>query len=69
MIVIASGVFCRKLIGRAKELTRLVNDARYAAERRSCLIVIRGEAGVGKTRLLGEFIDTMVRTGRRGIVA
>ena len=54
--MISSGVFCRELVGRAGELAHLALRARGDGTRRSALIVVRGEAGVGKSRLVAEFV-------------
>ncbi|HYW54997.1 MAG TPA: AAA family ATPase [Dongiaceae bacterium] len=54
--MISSGVFCRELVGRAGELAHLALRARGDRTRRSALIVVRGEAGVGKSRLVAEFV-------------
>ena len=53
--MISSGIVSRQLIGRSSELTFLVERARDAAHHGGC-VVIRGEAGVGKTRLLNDFV-------------
>jgi DNA-binding NarL/FixJ family response regulator/tetratricopeptide (TPR) repeat protein/type II secretory pathway predicted ATPase ExeA len=54
--VISSAVLCRELIGRSSELEHLLAAVRQApASRSSAVVVIRGEAGVGKTRLAKEF--------------
>jgi DNA-binding SARP family transcriptional activator len=45
------------LIGREAELTRLAETAAQACrERRACGLVLEGESGSGKTRLLEEFL-------------
>ena len=54
--MISSGVFCKELVGRAGELAHLALRARGDRARRSALIVVRGEAGVGKSRLVAEFV-------------
>ena len=56
LTVISSGVFCKELVGRAGELSHLALRARGDGSRRSALIVVRGEAGVGKSRLVAEFV-------------
>jgi DNA-binding SARP family transcriptional activator/tetratricopeptide (TPR) repeat protein len=42
------------VVGRQAELTRLLAAAREAAHGRGQLIILRGDAGIGKTRLLQE---------------
>jgi ATP/maltotriose-dependent transcriptional regulator MalT len=66
--VIASGVFCRQLVGRAGELAHLALRARGDGVRRSALIVVRGEAGVGKSRLVAEFAAAVARENWRTVV-
>ncbi|HTD36907.1 MAG TPA: AAA family ATPase [Candidatus Limnocylindrales bacterium] len=67
--MISSGVFCRELVGRRAELEHLAARARRGAARRSALIVVRGEAGVGKTRLVTEFAAAAGRDGTRTVLA
>ena len=57
------------LVGRDDELRLLVDSHRkLAGERRAALVTIFGNAGVGKSRLVAEFIETIgpdqVRSGR-----
>lgn len=56
------------VVGRDAELTALREHARVAATGRPRVVVISGEAGVGKTRLIGEFERVMVADGARVIV-
>ncbi len=63
--VISSGVFCRELVGRGDELAYLASRASSFDGRRSALIVVRGESGVGKTRLLAEVVAAAKRQGLR----
>jgi predicted ATPase/DNA-binding CsgD family transcriptional regulator len=44
-----------RFVGRADELARLEGALRAAVDRRSATVVVGGEAGVGKTRLVQEF--------------
>jgi tetratricopeptide (TPR) repeat protein len=55
-VVIASGVFCRELIGRASELAFLHERALRREARTSAALVVRGEAGIGKTRIVDELL-------------
>lgn len=50
-------------IGRAEELARLVARWEEAKEGRGGLVLIAGEAGVGKTRLVHEFLGLARREG------
>ncbi|MGH7525626.1 MAG: AAA family ATPase, partial [Gemmatimonadales bacterium] len=48
------------LVGREKELARLLEGAaRSASRRRSALLLLEGESGVGKTRLLEEVLGLL----------
>ncbi|HWT05967.1 MAG TPA: AAA family ATPase, partial [Xanthomonadales bacterium] len=66
--MISSGVFCKELVGRASELSHLTLRARGDGARRSALIVVRGEAGVGKSRLVAEFVAAVTREKLRTVV-
>jgi DNA-binding NarL/FixJ family response regulator len=66
--VISSGVFCKELVGRARELAHLTSRARGDGARRSALVVVRGEAGVGKSRLVAEFVAAVARERMRTVV-
>lgn len=51
------------LAGRAAETARLAGAWREAVAGRPALVLISGEAGIGKTRLAGEVVDLAGRTG------
>jgi DNA-binding CsgD family transcriptional regulator/tetratricopeptide (TPR) repeat protein len=53
--VISAGVYSHQLIGRSRELAFLAERARDVRHRGGA-IVVRGEAGIGKTRLVEEFV-------------
>ncbi|SNX96921.1 regulatory protein, luxR family [Geodermatophilus sabuli] len=52
------------MVGRAEELSRLLAAVGRALEGRSCAVLLAGDAGVGKTRLLDELA---VRATERGV--
>ena len=52
------------LIGRSSELGELLQRFDRASEGRSQVVLVAGEAGLGKTRLLGELVD---RARERGV--
>jgi len=52
-------VFCRPLIERRQELELLHERRRSASAGRGGLILVAGEAGVGKSRLLSEFVRSL----------
>ncbi len=66
--MVSSGLFCRVLVGRADELAHL--SARVGRSgRRSALLAIRGEAGVGKSRLVRELTQRAAASGTRTVTA
>lgn len=58
-----SGVF----VGREPELRRWTEVQRELAAGRSAVLVLAGEAGVGKTRLTEEFVRVAERSGARAL--
>ena len=60
-----SGVAAARLVGRSQELALLRELWRNAASGAPGLVLVRGGAGVGKSRIAAE-IATMARTWRRG---
>ena len=65
--MITSGLVCRDLIGRSLELEFLLTRTRPGPARRSAVVVVRGEAGVGKSRLAEEFVAAARRAGTRAV--
>ena len=55
-------IVCRRFIGREDELAYLQERRREAGASHGGLILLGGEAGVGKTRLLSEFTATLAKT-------
>ena len=53
--MLAQPVICRDLVGRKAELAHLHERRREASRGHGGLVLIAGDAGVGKTRLLAEF--------------
>jgi predicted ATPase/DNA-binding CsgD family transcriptional regulator len=53
--VISSGALCREFFGRSAELDHLLDRAVRTRPGRSAGVVVRGNAGIGKTRLVDEF--------------
>lgn len=53
------GGLTSQLVGREHELSILLSGARGIAAKRKGVICINGEAGVGKSRLIGEFRDRL----------
>jgi predicted ATPase len=65
----AQPVFCRPLIERREELELLHECRRRASAGRGGLVLLGGEAGVGKTRLLTEFTRSLNVPRLRVVVA
>lgn len=63
--MISAPVFCRQFIGREKELDLLVARVRDAAAGNGSLVLIGGEAGIGKTRFVQEVRNRLARDGVR----
>lgn len=59
-------VFCPALIGRDDELRELVQQRRATARGRGACILLSGDAGMGKSRLISAFRETL--TGGRAAV-
>jgi len=55
-------------VGRAAELERLTDALERASARRPSLVLVAGEAGVGKSRLLGEFLARSTASGAVSLV-
>jgi len=64
----AGGFTPEAFIGRAAELGRLKGTLDRAEHGRPQLVLLAGEAGVGKTRLLAEFADRAQQRGARVLV-
>src|SRR5215204_4949481 len=64
MTVAVSGGF----VGRASELARLLAALEQAERGRPALVLVAGEAGVGKTRLLAELAEQARRRGAQVLV-
>jgi DNA-binding NarL/FixJ family response regulator len=65
--MVSGGVFSRQFIGRGRELAFLMDRADPAVRPGGC-VVIRGEAGLGKTRLVTEFGAAAGARGTRVVV-
>ena len=63
--MISSNVICRELIGRSLELDHLLKRLPPGSGRASAVVVLRGEAGVGKTRLTQAFAQSAAQRGAR----
>jgi predicted ATPase len=52
--LVARRVTSSVLIGRSNELTAVLDAARSAKGGRTRIVLLAGDAGIGKTRLIGE---------------
>jgi len=66
--MLAPLVVCPELIGRRAELETLVELQRAAARGRGALVVVAGDAGIGKSRLVRAFRETLTH-GRAAVGA
>jgi DNA-binding CsgD family transcriptional regulator/tetratricopeptide (TPR) repeat protein len=64
----AGGFTSRAFIGRAEELGRLGATLDRAEQEQPQLVLVAGDAGMGKTRLLVEFADRAQQRGSRVLV-
>ncbi len=55
--MVSTPVLCRGFVGRAEELAHLVARRRAARESKGGTVLVGGEPGIGKSRLLTEFIE------------
>lgn len=55
--MVSERVVCREFVGRVVELAHLRARRRAAAEGRGGMVLIAGEAGIGKSRLVREFCE------------
>jgi predicted ATPase len=67
--VIAQAVVCRELIGRDAELAHLHERRREASRAHGGLVLVAGEAGVGKSRLLAEFRASLAGARVRAVAS
>ena len=65
--MISPGVLSRQFIGRSRELAFLLERADPATRRGGCVLV-RGEAGLGKTRLVNEFAAAAAERGTKVVL-
>ncbi len=68
MAPVAARVSSPRFIGRANQLARLLAVYENAADERASTVLVAGEAGVGKTRLVGEFVEQVRASGGIAIV-
>jgi DNA-binding CsgD family transcriptional regulator/tetratricopeptide (TPR) repeat protein len=60
--VIVRPVLCKSFVGRREELAYLHERRREAGSSRGGLVLLSGDAGLGKSRLISEFCGSLVRS-------
>lgn len=58
-MIVEKPVYCRRFIGRRQHLDFISERFRAAADGNSSLVLVAGESGSGKTRLVSEFCETL----------
>jgi DNA-binding CsgD family transcriptional regulator len=59
--VISTRVVCRQFVGRAAELEHLSSRRRAAGDAHGGLVLVGGEPGIGKSRLVRQFLERLNR--------
>ena len=63
-MIVGAPLFCRRLVGREREFATLREPLiREAAHGRGSLVIVTGEAGIGKTRFLLEALQKLKAEG------
>ena len=62
-MIVGAPLFCRRLVGREREFATLRERYQEAAHGRGSLIIVTGEAGIGKTRFLFEVLQKLKADG------
>ncbi len=66
--VITTGVVCRDFIGRTNELDFLIEQVVHLRPGRGSTLIVQGDAGIGKTRLIAEFAGALKAHGITPVV-
>lgn len=66
--MVGESVRCRQFVGRVDELVALETARKSLAQSSGCFVLVSGEAGIGKTRLLCEFLERLDRRRARNVV-
>jgi len=61
--VITTGVVCRDFIGRRYELEFLVEQVLHPRANRGSTLIVQGDAGIGKTRIVAELSAALAESG------
>ena len=63
-MIVGAPLSCRRLVGREREFAALRERYREAQRGRGSLVIVTGEAGIGKTRFLLEGLQATQSGGR-----
>jgi len=66
--MIGRSIRCRTFVGRHKELAELEDARKWLSKSSGSFVLITGEAGIGKTRLLNEFLGLSHNRRARNVV-
>ncbi|MGB8518929.1 MAG: AAA family ATPase, partial [Candidatus Tumulicola sp.] len=59
--MISTRIVCRQFVGREEEIEHLVSRRRQAGDAHGGLVLVGGEPGIGKSRLVQEFKERLTR--------
>lgn len=62
-MVVGAPLCCRRLVGRDREVAALRERFQEVVHRRGSLVIVTGEAGIGKTRFLSEMLQELKADG------
>ncbi len=63
--MVSTPLVCRRFVGRTDELAHLVTRRRAASDAKGGLVLVGGEPGIGKSRLVTEFMDRTAHSTAR----
>ncbi|HET9341948.1 MAG TPA: AAA family ATPase [Candidatus Eremiobacteraceae bacterium] len=66
--MIGRSIRCRTFVGRRKELAELDDARKWLSKSSGSFVLVTGEAGIGKTRLLNEFLGLAHARRARNVV-
>jgi DNA-binding CsgD family transcriptional regulator len=66
--MISRPVYCQRFVGRRRHLDFLVERGCAASDRKGSMVLVEGDAGSGKSRLVAEFCNELAARGLRHAV-